>query len=184
MVPELPRNSLHEDFKALCHFFANSRSWNCDKAKIDILSALPGIRFSGRHWGRAAICHDLARSTMIGCWTCRLRRKKCPGEQPNCSTCTLLSVACYGYGYKPDWMDGGSREKEKLEEIKKSVKQITDSQRKTRALLGLRLVSGIWMSIVMIGSWQVMSTASFYRCGYGVFTGIAWSCSKICQLWV
>jgi len=80
---------------------------------------------------------------MGGCWTCRLRRKKCPGNQPGCSTCVLLNVTCYGYGPKPDWMDGGINEKGKLEDIKKSVKKTTESQRKLRALHGLRLVSDI-----------------------------------------
>jgi len=80
---------------------------------------------------------------MKGCWTCRLRRKRCPRDQPICSTCALLNVTCYGYGPKPDWMDGGSSEREKLAEVKKTVKETTDSQRKPRALQGLRQVSGI-----------------------------------------
>jgi hypothetical protein len=75
---------------------------------------------------------------MQGCWTCRLRRKKCSGEQPTCSRCRQLNVTCYGYGPKPSWVDGGNQEKEGLEKIRKSVKLITDGQRRSRALRGMK----------------------------------------------
>ncbi|TCD71987.1 hypothetical protein EIP91_000119 [Steccherinum ochraceum] len=43
-----------------------------------------------------------------GCYTCRIRRKKCD-EQPNaegaCQTCVRLRLQCLGFGAKrPDWM--------------------------------------------------------------------------------
>ncbi|KAH8900583.1 hypothetical protein GQ53DRAFT_835565 [Thozetella sp. PMI_491] len=44
-----------------------------------------------------------------GCWTCRLRKKKCDEGQPFCSTCTSLAITCYGYGPKPDWMDNSQK---------------------------------------------------------------------------
>ena len=74
---------------------------------------------------------------MGGCWTCRLRRKKCPEELSVCSRCINLKVTCYGYGPRPDWMNGGPAEKEKLKEIQKVVKRTTDSQRRPRALQAL-----------------------------------------------
>ena len=77
-----------------------------------------------------------------GCWTCRLRRKKCSGEKPTCSKCNLLNVPCYRYGPKPSWMDGGAQEKERSNEIRKSVKLTTDSQRRQRALRALRSSKG------------------------------------------
>ncbi|KAG0652011.1 pestheic acid cluster transcriptional regulator 3 [Hyphodiscus hymeniophilus] len=76
--------------------------------------------------------------TVQGCLTCRLRRKKCSGEHPVCSRCTQLNVTCLGYGAKPLWMDGGLREKEGLEKIRKKVKLTTDGQRRSRALQGMR----------------------------------------------
>lgn len=55
-----------------------------------------------------------------GCWTCRLRKKKCDEGRPDCSTCKSLSITCYGFGPRPDWMDNGKNQKA----IANSVKQI------------------------------------------------------------
>lgn len=58
-----------------------------------------------------------------GCWTCRLRRKKCDEKHPFCSTCESLTITCYGYGSKPDWMDNGEGEKAMANSIKQIVKK-------------------------------------------------------------
>ncbi|KAH7147177.1 fungal-specific transcription factor domain-containing protein [Dactylonectria estremocensis] len=42
--------------------------------------------------------------TKTGCWTCRLRRKKCDENIPTCSSCASRRLHCYGYGEKPGWM--------------------------------------------------------------------------------
>ncbi|TVY81371.1 Pestheic acid cluster transcriptional regulator [Lachnellula suecica] len=66
-----------------------------------------------------------------GCWTCRLRKKKCDEKHPFCSTCESLSITCYGYGQlKPDWMDNGEKEKAMANSIKQVVKHT--SRRKGR----------------------------------------------------
>ncbi|KZT52922.1 hypothetical protein CALCODRAFT_511751 [Calocera cornea HHB12733] len=44
-----------------------------------------------------------------GCWTCRVRRKKCGGrlghQDPNCIDCTRLGIECLGWGEKrPPWL--------------------------------------------------------------------------------
>jgi hypothetical protein len=57
-----------------------------------------------------------------GCWTCRLRKKKCTEGRPLCSICTSLSITCYGYGPRPDWMDGGERERAVTNDLKEIVK--------------------------------------------------------------
>ncbi|RSL84281.1 hypothetical protein CEP51_004018 [Fusarium floridanum] len=44
--------------------------------------------------------------TKTGCWTCRLRRKKCDENKPACSNCTSRNLECYGYDQKPAWMLG------------------------------------------------------------------------------
>ncbi len=69
------------------------------------------------------------RSTR-GCWTCRLRRKKCDEIRPTCATCESLAITCHGYGPKPEWMDGGEQEKEMANSIKQIVKHT--SRRKGR----------------------------------------------------
>lgn len=57
-----------------------------------------------------------------GCWTCRLRRKKCDERRDVCLICESLSITCYGYGSKPEWMDGGERERAMANSIKQIVK--------------------------------------------------------------
>lgn len=40
-----------------------------------------------------------------GCWTCRMRKKKCDETRPRCAACESLSITCHGFGPKPQWMD-------------------------------------------------------------------------------
>ncbi|KAJ6507860.1 fungal-specific transcription factor domain-containing protein [Mycena vitilis] len=67
---------------------------------------------------------DLARSTSAskgGCWTCRLRRKKCDEnrEGDSCHTCIRLTIQCLGWGPKrPEWM----RDKQAVETYKEEIK--------------------------------------------------------------
>ena len=58
-----------------------------------------------------------------GCWTCRLRRKKCDEKHPFCAICEALMITCYGYGSRPEWMDGGEREKAMANNLKQIVKK-------------------------------------------------------------
>ncbi|KAI0950712.1 hypothetical protein AcW1_007949 [Taiwanofungus camphoratus] len=79
--------------------------------------------------GDAAPAHpasDVTRSHSAsskgGCWTCRLRRKKCDEEREgdSCKTCRRLKLECLGWGAKrPDWM----RDKEKVAVYKASIKE-------------------------------------------------------------
>ncbi|KAJ9144020.1 Zn2/Cys6 DNA-binding protein [Coniochaeta hoffmannii] len=57
-----------------------------------------------------------------GCWTCRLRRKKCDEKQPVCDTCATLLITCHNGQEKPDWMDGGARQDAMAEQLKREVK--------------------------------------------------------------
>ncbi|KAH8100968.1 fungal-specific transcription factor domain-containing protein [Cristinia sonorae] len=57
-----------------------------------------------------------------GCWTCRVRRKKCDEEREgdSCKTCLRLRIKCLGWGPKrPEWM----RDKDKVAEYKASIKE-------------------------------------------------------------
>ncbi|KAI1310105.1 fungal-specific transcription factor domain-containing protein [Xylaria venustula] len=63
------------------------------------------------------------RRSQTGCWTCKLRRKKCDENQPVCRTCECLRIPCEGYGPKPIWMDRGPLEKETAERVKIAVAQ-------------------------------------------------------------
>lgn len=58
-----------------------------------------------------------------GCWTCRLRRKKCDEQHPVCAGCDALSLTCYYGQEKPFWMDGGARQDEMAASLKRKVKE-------------------------------------------------------------
>lgn len=66
-----------------------------------------------------------------GCWTCRLRRKKCDETRPVCDACRVLEITCYAEQEKPEWMDGGAKQKEMAEKVKAQVKKQA-SQRRDR----------------------------------------------------
>ncbi|KAJ2904430.1 hypothetical protein MKZ38_008103 [Zalerion maritima] len=57
-----------------------------------------------------------------GCWTCRLRRKKCDEVLPICSGCGGLGITCRYSSSKPEWMDGGDRQREMTEAMKREVR--------------------------------------------------------------
>ncbi|KAH8593049.1 fungal-specific transcription factor domain-containing protein [Bisporella sp. PMI_857] len=70
-----------------------------------------------------------ARSTK-GCWTCRLRKKKCDEGKPVCLSCNNLAITCHRYGPKPEWMDGKRREKDMAETIRRAVKETTAEKKR------------------------------------------------------
>ncbi|KAG6851141.1 hypothetical protein H0H93_001021 [Arthromyces matolae] len=56
-----------------------------------------------------------------GCWTCRLRRKKCDEQREgdSCKTCLRLTIKCLGWGpRRPEWM----RDKQEVERYKAEIK--------------------------------------------------------------
>ncbi|GMG40338.1 unnamed protein product [Ambrosiozyma monospora] len=54
-----------------------------------------------------------------GCWTCRLRRKRCPEQRPVCSECVRLGLTCDGYDMeRPAFMKSEALAKEKMAHIK------------------------------------------------------------------
>jgi hypothetical protein len=57
-----------------------------------------------------------------GCWTCKLRRKRCNEGHPKCHDCESLEIDCK-YGAKPSWMDGADRQKQKATMLKEEIKR-------------------------------------------------------------
>ncbi|KAF9560751.1 hypothetical protein CPC08DRAFT_750332 [Agrocybe pediades] len=56
-----------------------------------------------------------------GCWTCRVRRKKCDEQREgdSCKTCKRLTIKCLGWGAKrPEWM----RDKKNVDAYKANIK--------------------------------------------------------------
>ncbi|KAI2623160.1 fungal-specific transcription factor domain-containing protein [Hypoxylon sp. NC1633] len=68
-----------------------------------------------------------------GCWTCRLRRKKCDEKHPVCDTCAALLITCYYDQSKPEWMDGGVRQEEMAERLKCEVRDTAHLRRGERS---------------------------------------------------
>ncbi|CAG8923629.1 unnamed protein product [Penicillium salamii] len=74
-------------------------------------SPVSGDKTSGR-------MHKRSRS---GCYTCRLRRKKCDENHPTCGACANLQVQC---NYKrPDWWTDAALRRGRKEHIKNTIKQ-------------------------------------------------------------
>jgi len=63
-----------------------------------------------------------------GCYTCRIRRKKCdeqPNSQGSCQTCVRLRLQCLGFGAKrPEWM----REPDSVPVLREKIKTFLASQ--------------------------------------------------------
>ncbi|KZT29967.1 hypothetical protein NEOLEDRAFT_1174934 [Neolentinus lepideus HHB14362 ss-1] len=66
---------------------------------------------------------DVVRSQSLGggCWTCRVRRKKCDEQRDgdSCATCRRLRINCLGWGpRRPEWLKDREAVKRYKEEIK------------------------------------------------------------------
>lgn len=72
-------------------------------------------------WYNLAIPIMSSSRSSTGCWTCRLRKKKCDEHHPQCLNCISRDITCYGYGLRPDWMDGASLEAEQVRNIKRAA---------------------------------------------------------------
>ncbi|KAK4167216.1 fungal-specific transcription factor domain-containing protein [Cladorrhinum sp. PSN259] len=77
--------------------------------------------------------------SFVGCWTCRLRRKKCDEGRPACQGCAALDIDCIYSDTKPEWMDGGDKQKEKGEWLKREVKRRANLRRERRHMQGLEV---------------------------------------------
>ncbi|KAH8800483.1 fungal-specific transcription factor domain-containing protein [Xylogone sp. PMI_703] len=53
-----------------------------------------------------------------GCYTCRIRKKKCDEQRPVCVNCSSRGILCHGSNFKPDWLGRSqSISREKLKDI-------------------------------------------------------------------
>ncbi|PWY87157.1 hypothetical protein BO94DRAFT_466517 [Aspergillus sclerotioniger CBS 115572] len=75
--------------------------------------------------------HKRSRS---GCFTCRLRRKKCDEKHPSCGACVNLSVKCE---YKrPIWWGNADQRRIQKERIKNKIKQTKMNERNGALTVG------------------------------------------------
>jgi len=64
-----------------------------------------------------------------GCYTCRIRRKKCDEQQANedgdCGTCIRLHLQCLGFGAKrPEWL----RDARNVQDLREKIKSFLAAQ--------------------------------------------------------
>jgi hypothetical protein len=83
------------------------------------------------HIGRTASYSTIAMKSYDGCWTCRLRKKRCDEIRPVCRNCSALQITCHFSDEKPSWMESRFGQKEKAEEIKREVKSAAARRRGT-----------------------------------------------------
>lgn len=79
------------------------------------------------------------RSTK-GCWTCRLRKKKCDEVRPGCLRCESVNIDCH-YGARPPWIEDPVLGKEELERVKKIV-GVAASRKRAEHRVKSRSLSG------------------------------------------
>lgn len=75
----------------------------------------------------------LASRSTHGCWTCRLRKKKCDEDHPSCLRCTSLHINCDGYGPRPYWMDRGDLQRTQARFIARIIAQARATMREKGA---------------------------------------------------
>lgn len=67
--------------------------------------------------------YTMARSRK-GCWTCRIRHRRCDETLPLCKECTTRHITCHGYEVEaPEWMKDEQRLQAELQRIKSAVKE-------------------------------------------------------------
>ncbi|KAI1436718.1 fungal-specific transcription factor domain-containing protein [Xylaria sp. CBS 124048] len=75
---------------------------------------------------------QMHRRSRTGCYTCRLRRKKCDEGTPMCSACKHLGLHCE---YKrPLWWSNGDSRRQQKEDIKMIIKRKKASEKATHTI--------------------------------------------------
>ncbi|KAH7348018.1 fungal-specific transcription factor domain-containing protein [Pyrenochaeta sp. MPI-SDFR-AT-0127] len=69
-----------------------------------------------------------------GCWTCRLRHKRCDESLPVCTNCAALEISCHYSNEKPEWMQTASTQQQMAQQIKADIKR-NAKRRRGRALI-------------------------------------------------
>ncbi|KAI1108498.1 fungal-specific transcription factor domain-containing protein [Nemania sp. NC0429] len=77
--------------------------------------------------------------TKTGCYSCRIRRKKCDEARPYCLACSSRGIDCLGYDVKPAWMIGMRSwqdilESEEAKAIRNSAGRAYNLRRQRRAM--------------------------------------------------
>ena len=94
-----------------------------------------------------------------GCWTCKVRRKKCDGKSPICDACAALQITCFHDQARPEWMDGASKQEAMAESLKIKVKENAHRRRGERSANNISS-ERISAAEAPIGEWIVLPQRS------------------------
>src|SRR3569833_4185009 len=72
--------------------------------------------------GESNMGNDGTTQSAEGCWSCRLCRLLCDRYVFFCYVCSALLITCYYTPEKPEWVDGGERQREMAEQLKQEVR--------------------------------------------------------------
>ncbi|KAL6297861.1 fungal-specific transcription factor domain-containing protein [Sparassis latifolia] len=129
----MAHQALDEPAQSSPEFYSDEPSSNASPVSASpSLNMTPAMFDEGDSSGRGSATSTPARSAPEttrphsagkgGCWTCRVRRKKCDEEREgeSCKTCLRLGLKCLGWGVKrPDWM----RDKERVAAYRAEIKE-------------------------------------------------------------
>ncbi|KAH7205758.1 fungal-specific transcription factor domain-containing protein [Fusarium oxysporum] len=76
-------------------------------------------------------------ATSQGCWSCRVRRKKCDRRRPVCGICDTLHITCHTGSRRPPWLDGGAQQARVAATLKEEVRQAAAHRRQRAHILRL-----------------------------------------------
>ncbi|KAG5980542.1 hypothetical protein E4U55_003918 [Claviceps digitariae] len=83
--------------------------------------------------GNSRLKTQTHRRSRTGCYTCRLRRKKCDEGTPMCTACKHLGLQCE---YKrPSWWSNNDERRQHKEDIKNIIKRKKLAEKSTSAML-------------------------------------------------
>ncbi|MCJ1306463.1 hypothetical protein MMC25_000105 [Agyrium rufum] len=100
----------------------------------------------------AAKMHRRSRS---GCFTCRLRRKKCDEVKPHCKACNNLGLCCE---YKrPIWWGNNEQRRNQKEEIKNIIKRTKLNEKASQVASGIESPPGLSHSLPTSATYSDMT---------------------------
>ncbi|KAK5110862.1 hypothetical protein LTR62_005573 [Meristemomyces frigidus] len=98
-------------------------------SKTNLKMGAPKSAASEAKAAAAAAAAKMHRRSRSGCFTCRLRRKKCEEGKPTCKACKHLGLRCE---YKrPMWWSNGEQRRNQKELIKNAIKRTQVSKKST-----------------------------------------------------
>lgn len=108
-------------FSSTSNNFSNGLDRALSDKKVENKFTVNGLKYDTEAFVKKK-AGSVTRSR-TGCWICRLRKKKCSEERPNCSNCIRLNLECVYDIIKPDFIYDPDKKTEKLEEIKRRTKE-------------------------------------------------------------